>query len=178
MSLQKQFPLRNRNTRLKLYSRQVIKRLNPMYSIITLIWIEEDCSLESIGISIMTLGKDSHPSRCESYYSKDWTARHHVTVLTCVALSKCCFEQRNWIQIFPLLGKWLCGWACISTKDIPICCRAFPPTCRSSSSPRFSGGRLYYCLLWLMGQGRITQFLIFQYEPARKANHWWTLSCG
>lgn len=42
-----------------------------MYSIITLIWIEEDCSLESIGISIMTLGKDSHLSRCESYYSKD-----------------------------------------------------------------------------------------------------------
>lgn len=135
MSLQKQFPLRNMNSGLKLYSRPVIKRLNRIYSITTLMWLEEDCSLEPIGISIMALGTDSHPSCCESYYGRYQTTQHHVTALHWHDFEQpppCTEELR--IHIFPLPDKRSCGCTCVSPKAIPICHRAISPACGSGSS--------------------------------------------
>lgn len=148
MSLQKLFPLRNMNTGLKLYSKLVIKRLNPIYSITTLMWLEEDCSLEPIGISIMALGTDSHPSHHESYYGRHQTTQHHVTALHWHDFEQLppCTEEL-WIHIFSLPDKCLCGCTCVNPKDIPICHTAIIPACRSGSSHAFSGGKPHQ---WIM----------------------------
>lgn len=167
------------NTGLKLYSRLVIKRLNPICSITTLMWLEEDCSLEPIGISIMALGTDSHPSRRESCYGRHQTTQHHVTALHWHDFEQplpCTEELR--IHIFPQPDKCACRCTCVSPKDIPICHRAIIPACRSGSSHAFSGGKPHHGSRQPLQWGRTTRLFISQHRPPRKANYQRALAGG
>lgn len=171
MSLWKQFPLRNTNAGLKLYSRLVIKRLNPIYSITTLMWQEEDCLLEPTGISVMALGTDSHPSCHESYYGRHQNTQHRVTTLHWHDFEQLplCREELQ-IHIFPLPDKCSCWLTCIIPKDISICHRAIIPACGSNSSHAFSGGKPHHGSWQPLEWGWITQLFFSQCRLPKKAN--------